>query len=154
MGLDQYLYAKRFVSPLSAFNESKEMFYKVVEASNATSFIDDTFPTAYVEVKVAYWRKANQIHQWFVEQVQGHNDDCGEYYVSREQLQELIDLCDSVIASPDLAQQELPTASGFFFGNQEYDEWYFNDVKYTSATLKNILANVPEEWSFLYSSSW
>lgn len=45
---------------------------------------------SYVVEAVAYWRKANQIHRWFVENVQGGDDDCREYYVSREQLKELL----------------------------------------------------------------
>jgi hypothetical protein len=48
--------------------------------------------------EVAYWRKANAIHKWFVDNVQGGKDDCGEYYVERKQLQELTDLCKTVIA--------------------------------------------------------
>ena len=42
---------------------------------------------------VAYWRKANQIHNWFVLNVQNGEDDCGTYEVSEEQLQELLDTC-------------------------------------------------------------
>ena len=30
-----------------------------------------------------YWRKANQIHKWFVDNVQGGIDDCRPYPVSQ-----------------------------------------------------------------------
>jgi hypothetical protein len=42
---------------------------------------------------VGYWRKANQIHRWFVENVQDYEDDCGYYEVDREQLEQLLDAC-------------------------------------------------------------
>lgn len=45
---------------------------------------------------VGYWRKANQIHNWFVENVQYGNDDCGIYEVTKDQLEELLDLCYTV----------------------------------------------------------
>lgn len=154
MGLDQYLYAKRYLSPVGNAPATKELFYKVIESVEATSFIDDQFPSVYVEVKVAYWRKANQVHDWFVNKVQGGEDNCAEYYVERDDLQELINLCDHVIAHPEDAGDYLPTSSGFFFGSTEYDEYYMNDIKYTSETLKSLLANVPEDWSFFYASSW
>ena len=47
--------------------------------------------------EVCYWRKANQIHNWFVENVQNGEDDCQNYYVSIEQLEELYNLCKIVI---------------------------------------------------------
>ena len=40
-------------------------------------------------VKVAYWRKANAIHGWFVDNIQDGVDDQNEYYVSKEKLEEL-----------------------------------------------------------------
>ena len=43
-----------------------------------------------------YWRKANQIHKWFVDHCQDGIDDCREAYVSDEQLEELLNLCKKV----------------------------------------------------------
>ena len=42
---------------------------------------------------VGYWRKANAIHRWFVENVQEGNDNCGCYEVRKEQLEELLEIC-------------------------------------------------------------
>ena len=42
--------------------------------------------------ETGYWRKANHIHQWFVENIQDGNDDCREYYVPRERLKELLEI--------------------------------------------------------------
>lgn len=49
-----------------------------------------------ISEEVAYWRKANQIHAWFVENVQGGEDDCGAYKVDKEQLEDLLDICKQI----------------------------------------------------------
>lgn len=43
--------------------------------------------------EVGYWRKANAIHKWFVDCVQDGEDDCDSYEVSKEQLEDLLDIC-------------------------------------------------------------
>jgi hypothetical protein len=103
-----------------------------------------------------YWRKANAIHAWFVENVQAGVDDCKEYYVEREQLEELMNLCASVIADPDRAGELLPPQGGFFFGAAEVDDWYWENVKRTYEELKQLLQLLENGswWSFSYDSSW
>lgn len=67
-------------------------------------YLIDEEETAYVikgEYEVAYWRKANQIRQWFVNHIEEFNeDDNGEYYeVTEELLRKLITDCMSVLLS-------------------------------------------------------
>lgn len=50
----------------------------------------------YIEERVGYWRKANQIHKWFVDNIQGGNDDCGEYDLSKEKAIELLNICKEI----------------------------------------------------------
>lgn len=57
---------------------------------------------SYVEEEVMYWRKANHIHQWFVDNVQEGNDDCGYYYVSPDNLRTLLAVCNEVIMKSEL----------------------------------------------------
>ena len=45
---------------------------------------------------VGYWRKANAIHKWFVDNVQNGVDDCNYYEVSKEQLEDLLEVCTKV----------------------------------------------------------
>lgn len=45
------------------------------------------------EDTVIYWRKANQIHRFFVENVQNGKDDCEEYNVSKKILKKLYKYC-------------------------------------------------------------
>lgn len=60
---------------------------------------------------IAYWRKANEIHRWFVENVQSGNDDCGTYEVSVEQLGELRDAVDKVLNSTRLVKGQVKNGS-------------------------------------------
>lgn len=155
MGLDQYLYAKQYLSPSEWRGaEAAQKYNAVIEAVNASTLVYNDLPSAQVEVKVGYWRKSNQIHQWFVENCQGGEDDCREYNVSREQLQELIDLCKQVSENHELAGELLPTQGGFFFGSTEYDEYYFGDIEETISMLETVLKETPEDWDFYYQSSW
>ena len=101
-----------------------------------------------------YWRKANQIHAWFVANVQDDVDDCRETYVEYEKLKELLELCKQVQTDHSLAEELLPTQSGFFFGSTEYDEDYFADIQYTIEELEKILSENNEDSNFYYRSCW
>jgi hypothetical protein len=105
--------------------------------------------------EVGYWRKANAIHRWFVDNVQGGVDDCGEYKVTKEQLIQLHNTCNDVLADPNLAEQLLPTQPGFFFGGTEYNDGYMYDLQNTMEIIDNILEY--KEYcldDLYYSSSW
>jgi len=107
----------------------------------------------YIEEEVGYWRKANQIHRWFVENVQQGEDDCQESYVSREQLEELLGACKIVKNHKEKAEQILPTQSGFFFGGTEYDEYYYQDIDNTIEILEEALSDESAD-DFAYRASW
>jgi len=145
MGLDMYLYARQF-----AFNgfKNQELYNKLVQ--EAPFALD----TATLQVQVAYWRKANQIHKWFVDHVQDGNDNCEEYRVTRDQLQLLLDNCKLVLINKEEAPNLLPPQEGFFFGSYEYDEFYWQDIQDTIDQIEKILNEYPEEWDFQYQSSW
>ena len=106
---------------------------------------------------VGYWRKANAIHAWFVENVQDGIDDCHMYEVTKEQLEELLSTCTFVKESgkTEIAKKLLPTTSGFFFGNTEYDDNYWEDLDYTIDTLRKTISSTDfENEMIVYSSSW
>ena len=124
-----------------------------MELTNVSNFMDNELPTAYVDVKVAYWRKQNAIHNWFVEECQNGEDECQTVYVGREKLEELRDLCREVLADPTLASDLLPTSNGFFFGSTDYDKWYWEGLTYTANTIDKLLT-MSNDWDFEYSSSW
>jgi hypothetical protein len=57
--------------------------------------------------RVAYWRKANAIHKWFVDNIQGGVDNCGRYYVGREDLQRLLDTVNLVLENSKVSQGQV-----------------------------------------------
>ena len=146
MGLDMYLSAKRYVW----FNEADAISQDI--AHHFPEIGDKKVKEIIVEA--AYWRKANAIHKWFVDNVQEGVDDCGNYEVSREQLQELLTLIETALTDRENAGKMLPTASGFFFGSTDYDDWYFEDLANTVEMLKPLLDPKWEKWDFEYHSSW
>ena len=157
-----YLYARKYISKNdykrengTIVNVENEQYEEIAKhfPPHLTKYADDY--GLYVQLPVAYWRKANQIHDWFVQNVQGGEDDCGDHYVNHEKLQELLDLVEKVLmyGTEEKAREELPPAEGFFFGSYEIDEWYWEQLKYTYEVLKHVLENT-DGYSLFYSSSW
>ena len=154
MGLDMYLSAKRYVSKY--FDEQDAERADIIKSVfPELSDIDelDGDLVKEVTVRVGYWRKANAIHKWFVDNVQDGVDECQDSYVSREDLQNLKTACEAVLADKEAAPYAPPTQSGFFFGDTSYDELYFKDIEDTIKIIDNAL-KLPESWDFEYHSSW
>lgn len=76
---------------------------------------------------VGYWRKANHIHKWFVDNVQDGEDDCKEYRVSIEQLHKLRDICFDILSKlhgieirvPKKDVEDFKKANDKFYGNSK-----------------------------------
>jgi hypothetical protein len=151
MGLDMYLSKKSYVW---SYNRIK--LTELGLDFSKVQGLEQVKPerVSYVVEDVGYWRKANAIHNWFVKNVQDGKDDCGEYYVSGFDLQNLLDTVNDVLADPSKAHELLPSQSGFFFGSTDYDEWYFKDLKDTREIIKKVLAEGEETGSYYYRSSW
>lgn len=154
MGLDMFLYKKIYIGANYNFNDVSgtiEVF------KNGVKLPIKFDKVVYIEESAMTWRKANAIHDWFVNNVQDGNDDCGAHDVSLEKLRDLLDAVDEVLEDHDLAELVLPTSSGFFFGGTDYDEYYFEDLEETKKGIEEILADPDTEnfdISFTYTSSW
>lgn len=156
MGLDMYLTGKRYLSKyLNAEDEviAENIAEQLPELKGRKSRFGDISPVKEVQIEAGYWRKANAIHSWFVKHVQDGEDECRPHYVSREQLKELRDVCQQILKKRKLAPELLPTASGFFFGSTDYDNWYFDDINQTIQIIDDALT-LPDSWEFEYRSSW
>lgn len=152
MGLDMYLYRKTYVKNWDFMTPEQLTHITITKGPNGDPYpgIDVSKISEIVE-QVAYWRKANEIHDWFVQHCQNGVDDCKEYYVTREQLKELVDLCKEVLADKRSAEKKLPTKSGFFFGSTDYDEWYLEDLK---STIEQLTPLLDQPGDYYYQSSW
>ena len=104
------------------------------------------------QIEIGYWRKANQIHNWFVENIQDGIDNCATYVVFRENLEELKSLCEEIVVNQEKAEELLPVRSGFFFGSTEYDEFYMHNIQNTLEIIDYALKSDYD--FFVYSSSW
>ena len=157
MGLDMYLSAKKY---LYSNYENPEEDVKLTNQINKIVSIKLNLGNAkMIKWDFMYWRKANHIHKWFVDNVQEGKDDCGYYHVSCEQLVTLYNLCKEVLEHKHnikKAEQLLPTEEGFFFGGTDYDEYYFKDIEYTIEKLELLFKNKSkfDDISFEYHSSW
>lgn len=149
MGLDMYLNARRF---LWSYPEGGP---EDIKRKQVAELLGDTeMNVKYITVEAAYWRKCNSVHNWFVNNVQDGRDECQTSAVSCDQLEELLDLVNQVLADHSLANELLPTQSGFFFGGTEYDDWYFGDLARTKTMLEDCLSDRYKGWDFEYSASW
>lgn len=137
MGLDMFLYGVNYISK---YDEK----FNLIEGEKSKSILTEEI----------YWRKVNCVHKWFVDNCQEGNDDCRfSYSFGKETLEQLMELCEKILLDKSKACELLPVQDGFFFGSTEYDEWYFDDIKYTYENLKRVLDETSYDY-FYYKSSW
>ena len=114
----------------------------------------------FIVEDVAYWRKFNALHQWFVDNCQDGMDECQESIVEQKKLVEILNILLEIKESHDtgdmaktieLAQNSLPTQQGFFYGSTDYDEYYFDDVFKTIEIFESL---INEGGEFYYQASW
>ena len=165
MGLDMYLSARKHINKIdwNKLDRDSDTKYSeattpqwndVVKSAGVDTLVDkESIYGVDVSINVAYWRKANQIHKWFVDNVQGGEDNCGEYYVSREKLKELLTTCRQALFKKD--PSELMPSSGFFFGSYDIDQYYWQDIKDTIKQIAPLIENDEyKDLSYYYQSSW
>jgi hypothetical protein len=149
MGLDMYLNKRVYVKNWNHTPDEKRFEITVKQGGKKLN-LGNPFE---IVIEGYYWRKANWIHQWFVENVQENNDNCGEYYVSASKLIELREILGEIIDEPSRGDELLPTSIGFFFGSTEYDEWYMQTIRDTYDWL--VLEKIEDSmFDYYYSSSW
>lgn len=162
MGLDMYLYLRKSEYHCGGSwhneEEQKKAKYPKELAEFEKEIKEVNFPSVSIDkdYQVGYWRKANAIHSWFVENCADGIDNCQDIYVSQNKAQALLDKCNEVLANRSLAEKELPTQEGFFFGSQDYDEWYYQEIEYTKHILEKVLEFVKNnnDYRIIYCASW
>lgn len=125
------------------------------------------YPHNSIVEEAGYWRKANQIHNWFVQRVQDGLDDCNYHdEVTEDVLLELLWDCKAVLRGiektqggkiivPESVKMLLPTQGGFFFGSTDYDEYYVEIIEETIEMIEKILKETDFETQMIYyCSSW
>jgi hypothetical protein len=132
MGLDMYLYARKYVGTWR--NEDSKQRDDVLTALDLE--IDDLAEGGiYIDLPVAQWRKAHKVHGWLVSKVQDGEDNCADYYIDRDTLNELREWC---LDNVDQGGLEDP-----------------DQLQRTADLIEKILGNSKfHNLDFTYTSSW
>jgi hypothetical protein len=171
MGLDMYLSVREFISKTEYYTDENGGYaskpnQKYEDIVNAIDMFDTSEfsggGSVSVMTTVGYWRKANAIHGWFVNNLAGGLDECQEIHVPRNALVDLLAACKAVMSvsvaesKQDVADEfGLNPTEGFFFGGYELDEYYDEDIKYTIKMIEYVLENTsPQKTEFVYQASW
>ena len=86
MGLDMFLWKEVYVG---AEYSHRNMNVIIDVTKDGKRMPINTKKVCEIREEAMYWRKANAIHNWFVQNVQDGNDDCKKYWVSIDHLKEL-----------------------------------------------------------------
>ena len=149
MGLDMYLSKKIYIG---ANYQHRNVKLNIKCSIKNKPIKINTDKVSYIIEEVGYWRKANHIHNWFIELNNGV-DDCNPISVDREDLIKLMAVCKEVKETKNV--DLLPTISGCFFGSTEYDEYYYSDIDETIEILEKVLNdNNDNNIEFEYRASW
>ena len=164
MGLDCYLYKETYIT----FDEDEngniiQPECKVVYNKEKTKWTEKieskTFRPSHIVEEIGYWRKANHIHAWFVDNC-GHGiDECQHIDVRYDDLLQLKKICETIVKQEEgweeYAKENLPSRSGFFFGGTEYDEYYINDCKHLIDIVNELEKDEENSTQeYYYRASW
>ena len=169
MGLDQYLEIRKS-EYRSNYYKDKGSRIKLEYPKDITEFIPnltDLRISRQTNYEVGYWRKANQIHNWFMQNCTRRDeydnpiDDCRPIEITVDKLEKLLDTCKKVLADHSLAKELLPTADGFFFGSTAYDDYYLGQIEQTIEIIEPVLKFAKHKlelkdyaWEVYYQASW
>ena len=161
MGLDMYLEARRYVQKQTYdqnYNSNPVPEYALISniafPADADKF--NEFAGLEVNLTVGYWRKANAIHNWFIQNCANGVDECQDVYVDASHLTNLLTIVSDLLTTRDEAKamELLPPTPGFFFGSYDIDEWYWSSLEYTKEILEHVLTLDDKSTSFYYRASW
>lgn len=102
------------------------------------------------EDELMYWRKAHQIREWFVNNLDNFQDE-GNTPIKKEDLEKLIDVCQKILSNPKLAKELLPIPDD---RPEKYDENYFQQISYTIEEAKKIVKDTDWENEKIYYWEW
>lgn len=109
-----YLHKKTYVKNWNHMKPEAKTFVTVSGAHSA-----NIKPERISEIseEMGYWRKANAIHAWFVENVQEGEDDCGDYCVDEEKMQELLDIVNKILDGAKMVKGQI--VNGYRYENEK-----------------------------------
>lgn len=112
MGLDMYIYRKQYVS------DNWDVKKKAYEEGKPEPKLERNIK----ETEVLYLRKANQIHEYFVDRFGGGEDNCKPINIELEDILELKRTCEKILKESKLKKGFLE--DGYSFDNRYVGETY------------------------------
>jgi hypothetical protein len=107
--------------------------------------------------EVGYWRKSNQIREYFASYIpEQANENIDELIVTESMIDELENRILSCLLSEstEVAEDLLPTSSGFFFGGTDYDHYYYEDLIDTLEILHHAQERIKQGKEVIYHEWW
>jgi hypothetical protein len=165
MGLDHWL-DKTYVIGKYTYDEPKVDIDIKIKGKDGINYALNVNPdnlTGITET-VCVWRKENWLHKFFLEQEGIIDDNCQPFNVSEATLELLLERIDKILnayksghkeLATQTAMEILPPMSGFFFGQLNIDDDYFDclvrayrDIAHAMRTNKQFRSY------FTYCASW
>lgn len=111
------------------------------------------FPVKSIVCTVCYWRKAYNIHNWFVRRV---HDDALQHDVrlSIDDVRALLSDCEYACDHPDAPHPMFDPIPQSHFDSYEKDEWYFDCLRTTKEALAEALPKLTGAGDLTYSTSY
>jgi hypothetical protein len=104
-------------------------------------------------VEIAYWRKFNALHAWFVRNCQDGIDECQKSEVTKDKLEILLEVLKYAYDSK--YPSGFMPVGGFFFGSTEVDGYFWEQVEKTIVKLESIYKSFNfEKEMMIYQASW
>ena len=149
MGLDMYLSKKTYVKRWE--HQSDETKFEVTVKKGGVTYPSiKSERVSYITEEIMYWRKANQIHGWFVNNCHELTQDV-LYSVHYEQLKELYDTCKNVLdiltKSP---KKKVEVVAGWKNGEEYTEEIEVSDL--SKADEEYIMDLLPPTQGFFFGS--
>ena len=159
MGLDMYVNIrhKNTQSKLDAY-EAWEQKYSYEEFQRLTEEQKEEYRNSEPEYddemygkELMYWRKANQIHNWFVQNCQNGVDDCERYVITVADLKKLKELCEKILTMTEVKQELRPTYPNGWFSEPVH---VMQDVRLlTEEGIKFASEHLPSRSGFFFGST-
>ena len=138
MGLDMFFYERHYLKgkkgDIDCYPDVRVQEYEDWTGKKRDARVIKN--AKHVVSDFGYFRKANQIHGFIVDKYGQEEDiNCKDIYLQNEDIMELYNICKELLTIKDSkkfeerAKELLPCSEGFFFGSQDYDEYYREDLQ-------------------------
>lgn len=132
----------------------QEIASQILEEATTAYYEWDTdhrLPRSSIGSEVAYWRKANAVHKWFVDTVQNGEDDCRYHNeVTRGVLLDLQEKCKTILENAVMTEGKI--VNGYTYNGEMKRVPIYEDGRYV-INPEVCEANLPSTDGFFFGST-